>query len=156
MHKFGVDIRNTQPGDAVVLAASLRKQDLDEVRACGFNDPVEAIEVSIKSSDWCHTAWDGEQIVCIVGLAPSGTVLTSYGVPWMLGSDLVLTHRRALARAARDYTAAMLRRYPRLVNVVHADNTVAVRWLSRIGFTLDAAKPHPKTGAMFHRFEMRG
>ena len=45
-------------------------------------------------------------------------------------------------------------RFGRLYNTVHAENTLAVRWLRRMGFVLHEPHAHPDTGEMFHYFEM--
>lgn len=151
MYRWGVDIRDTAPGDAALLAAGLRAADRAELDAWGWPDHCNAIEVSVSSSEWSHTAWHNGRLICIVGL---GRRDDSTGVPWMLATDQIHRHQRALARASREYTAAMLMRYPRLLNMVHADNATSIAWLTRLGFELYPPQPHPKTGALFHHFEM--
>ncbi|MBT9467217.1 MAG: hypothetical protein IV113_24630 [Hydrogenophaga sp.] len=94
------------------------------------------------------------EVAAIFGLVPL-SMTAGTGAPWLLGTDLVTEHRRALMREVPPYIAAMLRAYPHLKNLVHADNDFAVRWLRRAGFLLHDPKPHPVTGAPFHLFEMR-
>ena len=128
------------------LAAGLRRQDVAELRALGFDDPVYVIGHCVLLSHWCWAAHVGGALVCIFGVSREGE-------PWMLGTDLVKTHRRILAREAPRYIRQMLKDHPRLINRVHAANTVAVAWLRRVGFTLHPATPEPN-GEMFHTFEM--
>jgi hypothetical protein len=64
----------------------------------------------------------------------------------------VCDHVRHVGEAPR-YIRMMLEDNPRLVNRVHARNSVAVRWLQRVGFTLHPATPE-QNGEMFHTFEM--
>lgn len=154
MLRSGVDIRLTQFGDAELLAAELRDQDRKELDAAGHRDHLAAVRESVQHSKWSLSAFDDTGIICIGGLAERGSVLTPVGVPWLLGTDRLLKHRRVLGRAAREYTAAMLRDYPRLFNAVHTHNEVSKKWLARIGFTLHAPVPHPVTGELFHPFEM--
>jgi hypothetical protein len=76
------------------------------------------------------------------------------GVPWLLGTEVLVAQRRAFIRQAPAYIDLMLQAFPRLLNHVHAENTRAVLWLKRAGFTLHAPHPHPATGVPFHLFTM--
>lgn len=136
------------------LAANLRDADRWELMAAGHTDHRKAIADSLTLSTHAAAALIEGRVAAIFGLAPL-SLLTGVGAPWLLGTDLVTQHRRALMRLAPAYIGAMLRAYPHLVNLVHADNEFAVRWLRRAGFTFHPAHPHPATGALFHRFEMR-
>jgi hypothetical protein len=137
------------------LAERLRAQDLEELRAAGWSDPHAALTASIERSRWsCLALIDGEP-AALYGCAEQGTALVPIGVPWMLGTELVPRHARVLQRYARAYIAAMLADYPRLYNAVHARNTVAVRWLKRLGFQFGPAVAVPPHGELFHPFEMR-
>lgn len=154
MSQAGVEVRAYRPGDDEALARNLRDQDRAELDACGHADHLAAIRSSVERSRFVCVIESAGEMVCILGLSEAGTALASYGVPWLLGTPLVPLRRRALARLAPRYIRAMLGLYPELRNLVHADNTVAVRWLRRAGFTLHPAQPHPATGAPFHLFEM--
>ncbi len=136
------------------LARHLRAADLRELACSGHSDPHRAIGDSLACSTHMATVLIGGRVAAILGLAPLSLVSGS-AAPWLLGTDLVTQHRRALMRVAPSYIGAMLRAYPHLVNLVHAENEFAVRWLRRAGFTFHAAQPHPATGAPFHRFEMK-
>ena len=144
---------NPTPANARTLAANMRQQDVDEVHAAGHADLLAVIEEGIRRSTmrWaCHV--DGE-LAAIFGCAPMGTLLDPRGCPWLLGTDLIPRHRRIFVRESRPYIAAMLAAYPSLTNAVHAENTVAVAWLRKMGFHLEPAAPI-RTGAMFHVFTM--
>lgn len=136
------------------LARHLRAADRAELHASGFEDPQRAIELSVATSTHMVAAVAEGRCGAIFGCAPA-SMLSGVGVPWMLGTDLVVTHQRALMADAPAYIRAMLHAYPLLVNHVHAENTVAVRWLRRAGFKLHPALPHGPHGAPFHLFEMR-
>lgn len=149
-----VEIVPTVPEHVAELAANLRDPDRAELLASGHADAARAISLSASLSTHICTATVGGRVGAIFGVVPL-SMLTGLGCPWMLGTDLVVTHRRALMRDSPAYIRAMLRAYPHLVNLVHAENAFAVRWLRRAGFVLHPAEPHPKTGAPFHRFEMK-
>lgn len=135
------------------LVARMRQQDVDEVRAAGHTDLREVVADGVNRSVLCWTARIDGEVAAIFGVAPAGTLTSAHGVPWLLGTDLIPRHRRILVRHAAAYIERMLALYPRLFNAVHVDNTVAVRWLQHMGFTLHPAV-EVETGAMFHPFEM--
>lgn len=128
----------------------MRPQDVAEMQALGHTDMAYVVRASIDASAWCLAALVAGELVCIFGVGPH----EGAGGPWMLGTPLVKRHRRNLARLAPHYIRLMLRDYVRLVNWVHADNTVAIAWLRRMGFTLHDPVQVPHTGALFHPFEM--
>ena len=146
MSQPAVDYRPPTDGDITDLAANLRQQDVAELEALGFTDMLHVVRHCVLLSEWCLSARVGGDLTCIFGVSPEGA-------PWMLGTDLVKAHRRNLAREAPRYIRKMLKGHPRLINRVHAANTVAVAWLRGVGFTLHPATPEPN-GEMFHTFEM--
>lgn len=149
-----VEIVATTPAHIIELAEKLRDADRAELMASGHPDPRHAIELSVSLSTHRATATVDGRVGAIFGVSPI-SMASGVGCPWMLGTDLVLTNRRALMRDSPAYIRAMLRVYPHLVNLVHAENAFAVRWLRHSGFNLHPVAPHPRTGAPFHRFEMK-
>ena len=152
MSASAVETRPPTAADIDELAANLRQQDRDELDAAGHRDHRAVIADGVARSDWCLTALIDGRVACIFGVASMATLLDPRGIPWMLGTDLVPVHRRAFVRLAPHYIRRMLQDYPHLVNVVHARNTLAVRWLQRAGFALRPAHLH--NGEPFHVFEM--
>jgi hypothetical protein len=149
------EVKFTPPTDAAVdeLIANMREQDVAEVYAAGHSDLRKVVEEGVRISRWSLAARIDGELACIFGLAVRGSALTPLGVPWLLGTPLVPKHRRVLARLAPRYIQGMLQTAPRLLNTVHARNTVAVQWLKRMGFRLHEPFAAP-TGEMFHLFEM--
>lgn len=148
-----VEFSRPTPADVDELVANMRAQDVAEVYATGCTDLRAAVEDGIAISVMCWTCRVDGEMAAIFGCAPGGSLLDPCGVPWLLGTDLIPPHRRILARPARHYIAQMLAAFPHLSNAVHAENTVAVRWLRKMGFVLAPAVP-AATGAMFHSFMM--
>lgn len=149
-----VEFVQPRPEHVDELLAGLRLADRAELDASGHKDHRKVIQSSLAVSTHMVTILVGGRVAAIMGLVPLSMV-GRQGIPWMLGTDLVTQHRRALMREMPSYIARMLKAYPHLVNIVHAENEVAVRWLRRAGFTLHEAFPHPVTGAPFHKFEMK-
>lgn len=154
MSRPALETRAPTPEDLDALAGRLRAQDQAELVAAGWDDFRTALEESVRRSRWTQVALVDGEVAAVFGCAEYGSLLAPIGVPWFLGTDAVTRHRRVLQHWAPRYIEAMLQDYPRLFNAVHADNTVAVRWLRRLGFTLHPATPAPPTGAPFHVFEM--
>jgi hypothetical protein len=155
MSRSAVEIRRPVPDDLEHLARNLRDQDLAELRASGRGaDPLAALRQSVAVSRWSRVALVDEAPIAVFGCGEYGSLLAPIGVPWLMGTGAIVRHGRVLQREARRYIAAMLQQYPRLFNAVHAENTVSVRWLRHLGFTLHPAVPAPPHGALFHAFEM--
>jgi len=155
MSRKAVEFRGVTSDDIEHLAAHMRDQDVAEMHACGHHDLTQVLRSGVARSVWSRTATVDGEVAAIFGVAPLLTLMDPRGVPWMLGTELVPRNRGALARHAGPYIHHMLRTFPHLVNLVHARNTVAVRWLTRVGFTLRDPQPHGPEGEMFHLFEMR-
>lgn len=147
-----VDIRAAVPGDVPSVADRMRAADVAEGRAAGITDLRGALHEGRTRSTWCLTAV-ADRPVAMFGVRPwQDDALTLTGVPWFIGTDDLVAHRRAFNRLAPDYIVRMLRAYPRLMNRVHARNTAAVAWLARVGFTVHPPHAHPATGEPFHWF----
>lgn len=127
-------------------------QDALELDAAGHQAHEDIIRRSVEQSLWALTVHTHGELACIFGVVPGGTLLAPEGVPWMLGTDEVPRRARVLQRMAPVYVGAMLLEFPRLSNTVHARNTVAVRWLRRLGFTMGRTFQHPITGEPFMPF----
>lgn len=147
--------RAPRAGDAASVAARMRAADVAECRAAGLDDPLRALEQSIETSVIRFTIQVDGAPAAITGLAPlGGALIGDTGVPWLLGTDQVRQHARALIRQAGPYIRSMLRVYPVLLNFVHAENHAAIGRLKRTGFEMHPAAPYGARGEMFHRFEM--
>lgn len=155
MSQSVVDVASPRPGDVQELVANLRDQDRAECIAAGVTDIEAAVAHGIRTSTLCWSARVDGELACIFGVAPIGTVLDPRGACWMLGTPLVRKHRRMLQELTPRYIAEMLEAYPHLLNQVHANNTVATRWLRKMGFVLQHPIPVPPHGELFHLFEMK-
>lgn len=131
----------------------MRAADRVEVWACGYDDLHKAVTQSLSMSTHSAALLVEGRLAMVLGVTPLSLV-TGSGSPWALGTDLVQAHRRALIRLVPAYIRTMLRAYPHLENHVHTENAVAVGWLRRAGFTLEAPAPYGPRGALFHRFTM--
>jgi len=146
-----VEIRPATVEDAPALV--LRQADREEVEALTGRDAREALVESVVRS---AAAWAGlanGELVCLFGVVPVSLVGVT-GIPWLLGSDAVTRYGRPFLRRNRAYLREMLREFPVLRNVVDARNTVSIRWLEWLGFTLGTPQPMGVCGLPFIPFEM--
>lgn len=74
----------------------------------------------------------------------------------MLTTDEIAQAAIPFWRENRKYLSSLLERYDMLFNYVDARHTASIRWLRRLGFSMEPAAPFGVDGVPFHRFEMRG
>lgn len=125
--------------DARELAPLLRVEDRAEVLALGI-DPVPALLNGVVTAREAWTYRDDGRIICMAGISPL-SLIGHTGVPWLLGSPLVLEHRRAFMVETRRMVARWLTLFPLLRNVVDARYEAAIRWLRWLGFSIGAPFP---------------
>lgn len=141
---------------AADLAAHLRAADRREIEASSGHDPLEAVRHSVEVSHNPWAAVDPRGVVAIWGVGV-GSVASSVGYPWMLGTDRLATqYRRELLITAADHVGRMRRQFSYLVNFVDARNTASLRWLRWCGFAIYPPEPFGVSGLPFHRFDLKG
>lgn len=136
--------------DAFSLAPRLRQADVVELTAAGHQDMLIVLAESIAIS---AEAWAFEDDLGVVqavgGIAAYGTI----GAPWLLGSNEMVRHRKALLNLPRLSVRKWARQFPLLMNYVHQENRIAILWLRRLGFEIHPAIRHGK--GFFHPFTIR-
>ena len=148
--------------DIVCLGPRLRVADVEEIRAASGLAQLEALRRSFDFSThvWAVRAVAGEtpsdrkiagRTIAMWGVGPLSLV-DGRGCPWLLAADAFEACGRDIVRLSRPLLASMRDNYPHLENRVDARHTRAVRWLSWLGFTIDAAAPWGVEGRPFHRF----
>lgn len=147
-------IRPATLDDVADLAPRLREADRDEVWDSHRSTPEEALGRSLRLSTHAWAGLADGRLVCMWGVCPA-SMLDRIGVPWLLGSDEIETHQIAFLRRNRPMIAEMMETYTVLTNWVDARNTMSMRWLRWMGFTLFPAHPFGVAGLPFHRFEKR-
>lgn len=129
-------VRSVHMDDVQCLQGKLRKQDQDEVWAARGRDPDAVLYESVQASIRCWSITVEEDVLGILGVAPSE--LAGEGQPWLLGTDSLATLSRQLIKEPAVFIEKMHKHFCVLRNVVDARNTVSMRWLSRIGFTVSS------------------
>ena len=129
---------------------TLRREDSIECRFTGARDDADALRVSLLTSQVAYT-WhlDGRP------LAFAGLRIERAGVgtPWLLTTDEAKRHAVSLHKMALRF----LYFQPCDVLLQHADSTYssALRWLARLGFVVQEARPWGPFGHLFCPVEWR-
>lgn len=131
-----IALRALQDGDLWAVADNMRAIERVECRA-GGHTPILALTRAVGGSHEVTVAVDGEDPIAIFGLYPV-SLMQGLAAPWMLGTDAVARHGRALLTLAPPVLARWQRLFPRLENHVHRDNGPSIRWLTHLGFTVEA------------------
>jgi len=112
----------------------MREADVVECRAMGHS-PKQALRDGLIASSLCLTALVDGRPEAMFGLVVT-SALAGEGTPWMLGTEAIYDHPRAMLRWGPRFVAAMLDSTPALSNLVSVGNERAIRMLRRWGFTL--------------------
>ena len=116
------------------IASRMRAADVIECAAMGHT-PRQALRAGLLSSSLCLTATVDGRPEAMFGLVVTNA-LCGEGSPWMLGTDAIYRHPRAMLRWGPRIISTMLDSTPALENLVAEDNSRAVRLLRRICFTI--------------------
>jgi hypothetical protein len=131
-----IEIIPARPFHVGTIAHRMRAVDALECRAIGMS-PKEALRNGLLGSAIVWTATVDGRPEAMFGVVPVSS-LEGRGRPWLLMTDDAMRHRKALVRLGWRYTQALHRHFPILANFVHAENSVAIRWLARLGYAVGA------------------
>lgn len=124
--------------DAAALAPNLRAADVAEVAAASGSTPLEALENGVRHSDLPRVILDAQGPIAIFG----AVVFDDNGAsPWLLGSDRIQEHRREFLERSRHYFARLRAPFLYLANYIDERNTLHVRWIKWLGFTIAGRVP---------------
>lgn len=148
-----VDVHPALPIDIHPIARNMRDADVAECLATDGRLPDDALRWSLNKSTMAWTGFvDGEPIV-MFGVGGS-SMLSNWGVPWMLGTKRLPSVAVPFLRRNRGYIDIMLAGHSRLMNYVDARNTTSIRWLRWLGFHVGEPVPYGREGLPFHPFTM--
>lgn len=116
------------------IAAAMRQADRDEILILNGVTAREGLDVSLAQPGKHWTGMIDGAPVAIFGVVPVTTV-GGAAVIWLLGTNAIAHYPRLFARFSRTVVAELLDHYDVLLNIVHADNRVALRWLQWLGAT---------------------
>lgn len=142
-----------RPAHAEALAPRLRACDVEEIAASSGLSPLAALLASIQVSPVAYAVFFESEVMALLGVGahPSPGV----GVVWLLGSDTIDQHPKLFWRDSRPVLAHLCESYEVLINMVDARNERSLRWLRRLGFTVDQAVPFGVAHLPFHPITLR-
>jgi len=135
------------------VASNLRQADVEETWAFYGRCPKALVLESFKKSHMCWTGLLNGEPVITFGCATEDR-LESRGSPWLVGTPKLEQVPFTFARLSRPFLRLMIERHVLLTNHVDPRNTLAIKWLRWLGFTLDPAAPAGPFGLPFHHFWM--
>lgn len=110
------------------ISIKLRDADRAEVAALG-RTPLQAVSDGYNNSDVLWTIlYDGEPC----GMVGAGVLDDDTAIVWMLGTDDLTANPKAFLKTCRDRLGELFIR-PVLMNAVHKENEVHVRYLAWLG-----------------------
>jgi hypothetical protein len=141
---------------AFVLAQYMRPKDVAELEAAGLT-PLEAVLQSLRVSEHAWAVLYDDVVGAMLGIQhlDEGPRLGRRDLLWFLTAHLFAEKPMAFFRLAKQAVAAMLERYPRLVNVIDARHDDALRFSAALGATFGAPVPFGPKGMPFIPFEIR-
>jgi hypothetical protein len=135
------------------IAENMRDADRAEIWASHRKQPIESLMTGWTTSAYSAIVTVNDVPCVMLGLVRRD-LLSDYGVPWLLGTNGAIKHRREFLRLSPPVIQEMLSVCPKLYNYVHVDNKVSIDWLRWLGFTFDEPQPYGVTGELFHKFHM--
>lgn len=142
----------TVPSDCDRLAPNMREADRLEVLAASGLTPLEALHRGYEMSADPRTVMLANDPIAIFGVVPFPYPQHDRGVPWLLGSDVILEHWFSFARGSVREFETLRRPYRLLTNRIDARNELPMRWLRFLGFDLLETAPYGVSGLPFTRF----
>ena len=113
------------------MAPYMREQDAKEVMASNGLNPLRSLQESFKVSAECNTVvHDDGDVVGMFGVSDC----QAFGSPWLLGTDKLIDTKKEFIPQAKEWVERINGDYPLLLNYVHADNAVSIKWLKSLGF----------------------
>jgi len=135
------------------IARDMRQADINEIWEARRQTPIKALIDGWDRSDFSAVVVVDDEPCVMLGLVVSD-ILSGMGVTWLLGTDTALKHKRQFVKLVPQVMNEMLNRCSKLYNWVHSENYESIRWLKRIGFTIEEPEKYGFNGAMFHKFHI--
>lgn len=126
-----IEIVRASPAHVGTIARRMREADVLECAALGFS-PKQALRHSLIASSEVWTAKVDGRAEAMFGLVITNALCGS-GQPWMLGTEAIYRHPRAMLTGGRKVLGRWLDSTPSQSNLVSAGNTRAIRMLRRWG-----------------------
>ena len=152
--RAGVRLERAGKRHARELARIMREDDKIEVKASGGLDPEKAVRASINRSAeaWAvYTTDASNKLLVVFGVAVFDS---GWQAPWALSSIHAPKHPVTYWRASKAIVPLLRDRYPKMVQMIHARYTPALRWAERLGFRVEPPVRFGAENTLFCRVSM--
>jgi hypothetical protein len=136
---------------ALDLLSDISLQSSDDYASLGLDPSECALDILQKSVCAFAGLIDG-RCFCLFGVVPDSLTATS-GEPWLLTSVDIARSKIAFAKASRQYIPYLRNRFTFLHGWVYERNTVSIKWLKWLGYTLAPAPSLATNGRAYYAFE---
>lgn len=149
---MGIEIVRASPAHIGRIANKMRPDDVLECAAMGYS-PKQALRQSMLTSEEAWTAKVDGVPEAMFGLVITNA-LCGVGRPWMLGSEAIYRHPRAMIRGGEIALNRWLDSSRELSNYVSTGNHRAIRMLRRWGCKIEEGGDLMFAGVRFVRFSL--
>lgn len=135
------------------MKGCLRAIDHHECMEINGKDADKAIQIGLDTSLHSWVGLIKGIPFCCFGVA-SASLLSTSGVPWMLGTDEIARWGATylVLKNSKYYVDKMLKPFDNLENWVDIRNEISIRWLKWCGFSFDGPVPYGIHRGLFQRF----
>lgn len=148
-----VEVVKGKPEHVLEVVGKLREADKKELCASlGLQVDLDKVLTDSWQKDgkkWAVKC--DEKVIGLFGVAPCDWN-NAIGVPWLLGTNDLKKIKFSFVKGCKDYINQMLEPYKCLINFVHTENKLAIKWLTWCGFRVFQARPYGVLGQPFHMF----
>ena len=140
-----------------LMKPHIRKVDNDECISMSDRPACDAIQEGYEGSELCWVLLVDFEPACCFGVVDAGKIDgKNVGIAWMIATDKIKEDKQKFMELSHFYVhEKMLAPFDVITNFVSANHTKAVRWLTNLGFTLEAPEIRGFKGEMFHRFYLK-
>jgi hypothetical protein len=152
MSESNYSTRPAHKMDVHAIAPFMRQQDVEEVRVSHGVTPHEALSIGLECSDTCRVGVSNGVPVVMYGVSPH-TLLGENGTIWLLGTDEAALNWKPFMRVYREEISIITQGFKHVENWVDRRNTVSLRWLRWMGFSVeDTPQPYGIYQMPFYHF----
>lgn len=151
MSKLAAELVPVTEAHVVELILDIRAADRAELEAINGGTVDFELRESVRRSESVRACVCDGRVLAIFGDIRYDDAV---GVPWMVSSNSITRYVRPFLEQCQGVIQDMQSRHLMLMNMSHAENTLANRWLKWLGFRFHDAMPFGHKGELFYPFTM--
>lgn len=136
---------------ALDLLTNISPQSIRDYQSLDI-DPNEYVVRGLQASVCAFAGLIDGRCFCLFGVRPDSLTATS-GSPWLMTSADIVQAKIAFAKASRQYIPYLRNRFTHLHGFVYEHNTVSIKWLRWLGYTVSPEPVTARNGQRYYQFE---